>query len=81
MEQYFFEDAEAARWFWDEGYKGSLIQNDEPASPGFGTPVGFDRMALWICGEQLAARGYDDIDKFDTETNFLPTGERWHPST
>ena len=75
-EQYFFEAPEDARWFWDEGYKGTLIQNDEAASPGFGKPMGFDRMALWICGEQVAGRGYGDIDKFDTETNFLPTGER-----
>jgi hypothetical protein len=70
-EQYFFEDADDARWFWLEGYKGSLILDDDGK-----TPMSYDRMALWIGGEEVASRGYVPLDRFDTEPNYLPTGER-----
>jgi hypothetical protein len=41
-EQYFFEDAEDARWFYREGYKRMLYEGEE--SP--------DRMSLFIDGQE-----------------------------
>ena len=49
-EQYFFEDVDDARWFWVEGYRAQLYLNAE------GTPVPYDRMALWIDDEEIARR-------------------------
>jgi hypothetical protein len=52
-EQYFFEDADDARWFWVEGYKGRLFLDSDGK-----TVMSYDRMALWIAGEQVDDRGY-----------------------
>jgi hypothetical protein len=41
-EQFYFEDAEDARWFFNEGYKRMLYESE--AAP--------DRMALWIDGKE-----------------------------
>jgi hypothetical protein len=53
-EQYFFEDADDARWFWVQGYKGCLILDRDGK-----TVMLYDRMALWIDGEQVDERGYE----------------------
>jgi hypothetical protein len=52
-EQYLFESADDARWFWDEGYKERLYLDDQ------GTPMSYDRMTLWIDGRKVDSRGYD----------------------
>jgi len=70
-DQYFFEGADDARWFWVKGYKGCLVLSDDGK-----TPMSYDRMALWIGGEEVASRGYVPLDRFDTEPNYLPMGER-----
>ena len=51
-EQYFFEDAKDARWFWKQGYKTRLFLDNE------NNPNPYDRMALWIDGLEVATRGY-----------------------
>lgn len=48
-EQFYFEDAEDARWFYREGYKRMLYEGE--AAP--------DRMALWIDGKEAGEVGYD----------------------
>ncbi len=48
-EQFYFEDAEDARWFFNEGYKRMLYEGE--AAP--------DRMALWIDGKEAGEVGYD----------------------
>ena len=53
-EQYFFESADDAWWFWNNGYEERLYLDDEGAS------MSFDRMALWIDGKQVDSRGYSD---------------------
>jgi hypothetical protein len=68
-EQYFFESADDARWFWFEGYQHSLYLDIHSM------PMPYDRMALWIDDKQVESRGYPQPDRFDTETNDLPTGE------
>lgn len=55
-EQYFFEDPEDARWFWTDGYKQRLYLDDR------GAQMPYDRIALWIGGEEVATRGYDEAD-------------------
>jgi hypothetical protein len=50
-EQYFFESADDAWWFWNEGYKERLYVDDEGAS------MSYDRMARWIDGEEIDSRG------------------------
>lgn len=50
-EQYFFESADDALWFWSEGYKDRLYVDDEGAS------MSYDRMALWIDGREVDSRG------------------------
>src|SRR5437762_12465537 len=47
-EQYFFEDADDARWFWIAGYKGRLFLHMVGK-----TLMSYDRMALWIEGAQV----------------------------
>ena len=56
-EQYFFESADDARWFWNKGYEERLCVNDEGAS------MSYDRMALWIDGKQVDSRGYPDVSR------------------
>ena len=51
-EQYFFESADDARWFWSKGYEDRLYVGDEGAS------MSFDRMALWIDGKEVDSRSY-----------------------
>jgi hypothetical protein len=53
-EQYFFEDAEDARWFWAKGYQERVFLAGDGK-----TQMSYDRMALWIDGEELATRGYE----------------------
>lgn len=50
-EQYFFESADDARWFWNEGYEKRLYVDHEGAS------MPYDRMILWIDGEEVDSRG------------------------
>jgi hypothetical protein len=50
-EQYVFESADDARWFWDKGYQERLYIDDEAAS------APFDRMVLWIDSEKVDSRG------------------------
>jgi hypothetical protein len=68
-DQYFFESADDARWFWFEGYQHSLCVDNYTMS------MPYDRMALWIDNKQVESRGYSQLDRFDTETDDLPTGE------
>ena len=68
-EQYFFESADDARWFWDSGYEERLYVESEHKS------TAYDQMTLWIDNKQVATRGYDRLDRFDTDTDRLPTGE------
>jgi hypothetical protein len=56
-EQYFFEDPDDARWFWIQGYTGSLFVDDD------GTVKPYSRMALWIDDEEVATRGCEGSDK------------------
>lgn len=69
-EQYFFEDPGDARWFWTDGYTARLYLDHQRA------PMAYDRMALWIDGEEVATRGHGDTDNVTTESNSLPTAER-----
>jgi hypothetical protein len=69
-EQYFFEDPGDARWFWTDGYTARLYLDHQRA------PIAYDRMALWIDGEEVATRGHGDTDNVTTESNSLPTAER-----
>ena len=66
-EQYYFEDPEDARWFWNEGYHGRLFLLDEEE----GLSAGYDRMSLWIDGALAAKRdtpgGDGFIDGFEPE--------------
>jgi hypothetical protein len=66
-EQYFFEDPEDARWFWNEGYNERLFLLDEEE----GLSAGYDRMALWIDGTLVAQRrapgAYGYIEEFEPE--------------
>jgi hypothetical protein len=50
--QNFFESADDARWFWNKGYEERLCVDDA------GTSMSYDRMALWIDGEEADSRGY-----------------------
>lgn len=50
-EQYFFESADDAWWFWNEGYEERLYLDYE------GAPMPFDRMALRIDGKKVDSRG------------------------
>ena len=50
-EQYFFESADDAWWFWNNGYEERLYLDYE------GAPMPFDRMALWIDGKEVDSRG------------------------
>ncbi len=43
-EQFYFEDAEDARWFYREGYKRMLYEGEERP----------DCMTLWIDGQEVA---------------------------
>jgi hypothetical protein len=54
-EQYFFESADDARWFWNKGYEERLCVDDEGAS------MTYDRMALWIDDKQVDSRGYPAV--------------------
>jgi hypothetical protein len=56
-EQYFVESADDARWFWDKGYEGRLILDDD------GSSVPYDRMAHWIDGKEIDSRGYPDVSR------------------
>jgi hypothetical protein len=58
-EQYFFESADDARWFWNNGYEERLYLGDE------GEFMSFDRMALWIDGKQVDSRGYSATSAAD----------------
>ena len=66
-EQYFFEDPQDARWFWEEGYRYRLFILDEDE----GESAGYDRMALWIEGAIVGQRdtpgAYGRIDGFEPE--------------
>ena len=68
-EHYFFESADDARWFWLEGYKERLYLDDR------GAQMPYDRMTLWIGGEEVATRGYDEADNAATQTKSLRTAE------
>jgi hypothetical protein len=61
-EQYFFEDADDARWFWVEGYKRCLYLDKDGE-----TVMPYERMALWINGEQIDERGYEPKPKDKNE--------------
>jgi hypothetical protein len=61
-EQYFFENADDARWFWVEGYKGCLFLDRDGK-----TVMSYDRMALWIDGEEIEKRGYEPEPKDKNE--------------
>jgi hypothetical protein len=56
-EQYFFESAVDARWFWNKGYEERLYADDEGAS------MSYDRMALWIDGKEVDSRGYPAMSR------------------
>jgi len=56
-EQYFFQCAEDARWFWKKGYEDRLYTDDEGAS------LSFDRMALWVDGKQVDSRSYVAVSR------------------
>jgi hypothetical protein len=56
-EQYLFESADDARWFWNMGYEERLYVDDEGAS------MSYDRMALWIDGKEVDSRGYPDVSR------------------
>jgi hypothetical protein len=69
-EQYFFEQAEDAIWFFVEGWRGrDFFANGED-----GAPVGYGPTALWIddkqrcehCAEALADSDRDNTDGHDT---------------
>jgi hypothetical protein len=66
-EQYFFEDPQDARWFWEEGYRYRLFLLDEDE----GESAGYDRMTLWIEGTLVAERdtpgAYGRIEGFEPE--------------
>jgi hypothetical protein len=65
-EQYFFEDPQDARWFWEEGYRWRLFLLDADE----GESAGYDRMALWIEGALVAERdtgAYGRIEGFKPE--------------
>jgi hypothetical protein len=66
-EQYFFEDPQDARWFWEEGYRYRLFLLDEDE----GESAGYDRMTLWIEGALVAERdtpgAYGRIEGFEPE--------------
>lgn len=51
-EQYFFETADDAQWFWQSGFERMLYVDHEGAS------ISFDRMTLWIDNREVANRGY-----------------------
>ena len=54
-EQYFFESADDARWYFEEGYKRDLLQTD--GIPEKGIPPsrewGPSELHLWIDGEEI----------------------------
>jgi hypothetical protein len=50
-EQYFFESADDACWFWNSGHEERLYLDYK------GAPMPFDRMALWIEGKEVDSRG------------------------
>ena len=57
-EQYFFEDADDARWFWIEGYRGSLfLDSDEK------TVRPYSQMALWIDDVEIDSRCNEPKEK------------------
>jgi hypothetical protein len=74
-EQYFFEDADSARWFWRQGWEGRQIIDSRD-----GTLVGYQEMALWIGDRLVDQRGYGreggGIDEFDVGLDWLPHGAR-----
>ena len=59
-EQYFFESADDALWFWDHGYQQRLFLDDQDSQ------LPYDRMALWIDDQQVAYREYKVLDECDT---------------
>ena len=56
-EQYFFESADDARWFWERGYEERLYADDE------GGATSYDRMTLWIDGKEGDSRGYIAVSR------------------
>lgn len=64
-EQYFFESADDARWFWLGGYKNFLFVDSR------GEPVSYDRMTLWIDGQQIEHRS----NGADTQKNHHVTAQ------
>jgi len=53
-EQYIFEAADDAWWFWITGYQDRLYIDNH------GAPSSYDRMTLWIDGKEIDSRGYPD---------------------
>jgi hypothetical protein len=62
-EQYFFDDADDARWFWIEGYKGSLFLDQDEK-----TVIPYSRMALWIDGAEVDSRCHEPKEKPSIQT-------------
>jgi hypothetical protein len=66
-EQYFFQDADDARWFWVQGYKGSLFLHDDK------TLLPFDRMTLWIDDVEVDSRRYERKEEHSLRGTEEPT--------
>jgi hypothetical protein len=62
-EQFFFQDADDARWFWIEGYKGSLFLDQDEK-----TVIPYSRMALWIDGAEVDSRCHEPKEKPSIQT-------------
>jgi hypothetical protein len=56
-EQFVFEDALDAVWFWTTGYQGCLIVNQD------GNILMHDRMTLWVDSMEVATRGSGGMDQ------------------
>ncbi len=58
-DQFFFESADDARWYFAEGYKHDLLRTH--GIPAKGIPPGReeepDEMNLWIDGEEIVDKG------------------------
>jgi hypothetical protein len=62
-EQYFFEDPDDARWFWIQGYKGSLFLDQDEK-----TVILYSRMALWIDDVEVDSRCHEPKEKASLQT-------------
>jgi hypothetical protein len=53
-EQFYFEDAEDARWYYDKGWKHDrFVRVPGPTDSGPGDEIEPDRMNLWIDNQEV----------------------------